>query len=183
MPESYTHVARAVALVMGTQRLLAALPVRAQPSVNPGTAETSAGEENAPQVPLDATQPTSVVSQQYLQHPWVSGRLLQRDVRWHSVERLERFHAPFDLLMVLLHHPPVSDESGGPRDNEAALRAQLSSVAAAQPDLRVIGCAADVHSYEHFEAERVVYLVSGGGGAKPTMLQRSAQARYRFDIR
>jgi hypothetical protein len=36
-----------------------------------------------------------------------------------------------------------------------------------------------VHNYERFEEQGVVYLVSGGGGAKPLPVRRSADDRFR----
>jgi hypothetical protein len=35
-----------------------------------------------------------------------------------------------------------------------------------------------VHNYERFEHDGVLYLVSGGGGAKPSELTRSLADRY-----
>ena len=79
MPKLHKQVARTIALVLGIDLLLAVSPAHAQSAVNLGTAQTSASEESTPQdvqsapyqaptqVPLDATQPTSVVSQQYIE--------------------------------------------------------------------------------------------------------------------
>jgi calcineurin-like phosphoesterase family protein len=84
------------------------------------------------------------------------------------------------FVLVLLHHPPMTDASKGVRDNEAALAQQLTA-AAAHGSARFVVCAAHVHNYERFERAGVTYLVSGGGGAKPLPVMRSAADRYRND--
>jgi hypothetical protein len=40
-------------------------------------------------------------------------------------------------------------------------------------------CGAHVHNYERFERHGIVYLVSGGGGAKPLAVRRGAHDLYR----
>ena len=82
---------------------------------------------------------------------------------------------PFALFLT----GDVPWHGGSP--NEAALAAQVTAAASAHHSVRFVVCAAHVHNYERFERDGVLFLVSGGGGAKPTPLQHSAQALYRGD--
>jgi hypothetical protein len=80
-------------------------------------------------------------------------------------------------VFVSLHHPPVADgillnSSHDVRPNEAALALQLEA-AAKQTSAKIIVIAGHIHNYERFERGGVVYLVSGGGGAKPYPVERS----------
>lgn len=86
-------------------------------------------------------------------------------------------------VFVSLHHPPVADPVAGGfshdvRPNEAAFARQLEEAA---PHLRakIIVIAGHIHNYERFERNGVVYLVSGGGGAHPYHVARSAADLYR----
>ncbi len=85
------------------------------------------------------------------------------------------------FVLVLVHHPPLTDADREARPNERALAAQVTAAAAAQRAVHFVVCAAHVHNDERFERDRVLYLVSGGGGAQPTPLKRSAEAQYRDD--
>jgi len=78
-PSPAAHFPLPLIALAATPLVLTVSPAYAQSAVNLGTAETSASEQNAPQdvqsapyqaptqVPLDAFQPTSVVSQQYIE--------------------------------------------------------------------------------------------------------------------
>ena len=81
------------------------------------------------------------------------------------------------FVLILLHHPPLTDAPEGVRANEAALAARLTA-AVPQVAARFLVCGAHVHNYERFERAGITYLVSGGGGAKPTPLTRTALDRY-----
>jgi 3',5'-cyclic AMP phosphodiesterase CpdA len=81
------------------------------------------------------------------------------------------------FVVVLLHHPPLTDAPEGVRANEAALATRLAA-AVPQISARFVVCAAHVHNYERFERAGVTYLVSGGGGAKPSPVTRTAADRY-----
>ena len=89
-----------------------------------------------------------------------------------------------DFVLVFLHHPPVADLQTGsgashnPRPNEQALAERLR-LAAAAGRARFLVCAGHIHNYERREADGIVYLVSGGGGAQPAEVVRDAQDRYR----
>lgn len=75
------------------------------------------------------------------------------------------------FILVLLHYPPVRDPIFPRGRDEAQVQRYLS---AAAPGLRarVIVVGSHVHNYERFERDGVVYLVSGGGGAKPLPVLR-----------
>lgn len=94
----------------------------------------------------------------------------------HEIETL-----PSDVrfVIVALHHPPVADTGFLiVRRNERSLAAYLKSVAP-RVSARLIVCSGHVHNYERFDRGGVVYLVSGGGGAKPLPIHRDRSDRYR----
>lgn len=83
------------------------------------------------------------------------------------------------FVILTLHHPPVADTSFIiVRRNERALAKYLQSIAR-RSSAKFIVCSGHVHNYERFEQGGVVYLVSGGGGAKPLRVQRGRADRYR----
>jgi acid phosphatase type 7 len=83
------------------------------------------------------------------------------------------------FVILTLHHPPVADTGFAiVRRNERALGAYLKSVARGS-SARFIVCSGHVHNYERFERDGVVYLVSGGGGAKPLRVHRGRRDKYR----
>ncbi len=85
------------------------------------------------------------------------------------------------FVLLMLHHPPVADQGFIiVRDNERSLRDYLTSAARNSP-VRFIVCSGHVHNYERFERHGVVYLVSGGGGAKPLRVHRFFSDKYRDD--
>jgi len=97
---------------------------------------------------------------------------------WFEHE-LETLPSDVRFVIVALHHPPVADTGFLlVRRNERSLAGYLKSIA---PKLsaRLIVCGAHIHNYERFERDGVVYLVSGGGGAKPLPVHRGRSDRYR----
>lgn len=80
-------------------------------------------------------------------------------------------------VLIWMHHPPVddlqADGDDNPRANELALRDYLQATA---PGLKasLLVVAAHVHNYERFQRGVVNYIVSGGGGAKPSTVVRGA---------
>lgn len=82
------------------------------------------------------------------------------------------------FVVITLHHPPLTDSERAARPNEQALATFLSS-AARQSTARFVVCAGHVHNYERFERDGIVYLVSGGGGAKPVAVSRSDADLYK----
>jgi acid phosphatase type 7 len=94
----------------------------------------------------------------------------------HEMQTLPR---EVRFVILALHHPPVADTGFLiVRSNERSLARYLKSVA---PKLsaQIVVCAGHVHNYERFERDGIVYLVSGGGGAKPLVVHRGGSDRYR----
>lgn len=87
--------------------------------------------------------------------------------------------AGVEFVLFTLHHPPVADiqtrfeVSHNPRANEIALRGYLRTAAPASRAKFVV-IAGHIHNYERFFQDGVVYLVSGGGGAKPHPVDRTS---------
>ncbi len=85
------------------------------------------------------------------------------------------------FVLIWMHHPPVddlqADGDDNPRNNEIALRDFLKTAA---PGLRarLLVVAAHVHNYERFQQDEVSYIVSGGGGAKPSAVVRGPDDLY-----
>jgi 3',5'-cyclic AMP phosphodiesterase CpdA len=99
--------------------------------------------------------------------------------RWLKGQ-LDDLPAGVRFVLFLLHHPPVTDAADGVRSNEAALAKELAA-AAPGSRARFIVCAAHIHNYERFQRGSILFLVSGGGGAKPEAVKRSAADLYQSD--
>ncbi len=83
------------------------------------------------------------------------------------------------FVILTLHHPPVADQGLIiVRRNERALAKYLRSIAPRSP-AKLIVCSGHVHNYERLQQDGIVYLVSGGGGAKPLYVHRGRGDRYR----
>jgi hypothetical protein len=88
------------------------------------------------------------------------------------------------LVFVVMHHPPLADvqtvklQDHNPRPNEQELAGFLE-VIAARSQARFIVSAGHIHNYERLERSGVVYLVSGGGGARPYEIDRTPADLYR----
>jgi len=88
------------------------------------------------------------------------------------------------FVLIVLHHPPVADVQTtkqvdhNPRPNEISLAEYLDGIA---PKLqaRILVSAGHIHNYERHEEDGVTYLVSGGGGARPYDVDRTASDLYR----
>jgi hypothetical protein len=87
------------------------------------------------------------------------------------------------VVLIVMHHPPVADVQTvklvdhNPRPNEQALAAYLKTVAA-HSAARFVVSAGHIHNYERLSQDGVTYLVSGGGGATPYDIDRSAADLY-----
>jgi acid phosphatase type 7 len=98
-------------------------------------------------------------------------------------EQIAHLPASVEFVLVALHHPPVADiqtifeVDHNPRPNEIALREYLSKIAPHE-QAKFIVAAGHIHNYERFEVDGVTYLVSGGGGAHPYPVQRTAPDQY-----
>jgi hypothetical protein len=75
------------------------------------------------------------------------------------------------FILILLHYPPVRDPIFPRGKDEGEVQRYLSAIAP-QLRARVIVVGSHVHNYERFERDGVLYLVSGGGGAKPLPVLR-----------
>jgi hypothetical protein len=87
------------------------------------------------------------------------------------------------FVLLVMHHPPVADVQlrgavdHNPRANEIALADYLKT-AAPQSAARFVVSAGHIHNYERFDQDGVVYLVSGGGGAAPYEVDRTASDHF-----
>jgi hypothetical protein len=87
------------------------------------------------------------------------------------------------VVLIVMHHPPVADVQTvklvdhNPRPNEQALAAYLK-IAAAHSAARFVVSAGHIHNYERLAQDGVTYLVSGGGGATPYDIDRTAADRF-----
>jgi calcineurin-like phosphoesterase family protein len=94
-------------------------------------------------------------------------------------------HLPSSVRFVLfnLHHPPVVDVQSGfdlshnGRPNEHALAIFLAQ-AREKSRARFVVAAGHIHNYERFYQDGIVYLVSGGGGARPYPIVRAPADLY-----
>jgi len=106
--------------------------------------------------------------------------------QWRWLERgLDALPQDADFVLVALHHPPLTRSQdkmlgGGhsPRPLEQELAALLEKYQKTMR-ARIIVLAGHVHNYERYQQNGVTYLVSGGGGATPYMIQRTAEDAYR----
>jgi len=102
--------------------------------------------------------------------------------RWIEKQIVE-LPSTIDFVIVTMHHPPVADVQKhleldhNPRPNEIALRDYLSK-AAQTSHARFLVSAGHIHNYERNLYEGVVYLVAGGGGAKPVFVERTPEDLY-----
>jgi len=98
--------------------------------------------------------------------------------------QIDGLPASIDFVLIAMHHPPVADVQThllidhNPRPNEIALRDYLSQ-AAIGAHARFLVIAGHIHNYERTNYEDVTYLVSGGGGAQPYYVERTAADLYR----
>jgi hypothetical protein len=105
------------------------------------------------------------------QRLWLEGELVAQDPRVR-------------LVLIVLHHPPVADlqtdamANHNPRPNEQALADYLATIAP-QSHARMVVIAGHIHNYERFLRDGIHYLVSGGGGAAPYPVERTAADLYR----
>ena len=104
------------------------------------------------------------------QHEWLQGQITS-------------LPPEIEFVLISMHHPPVADlqtrynADHNPRPNEIAL-AQLLRKAAASSRAQFIVAAGHIHNYERFLQDRIVYLVSGGGGAVPYPVDRTPLDLY-----
>jgi acid phosphatase type 7 len=103
-------------------------------------------------------------------------------IQWIG-NQLSHLSASIRFVFFNLHHPPVvdvqanGDASHNGRPNEHALAAFLAQ-APEKSRVRFVVTAGHVHNYERFNQDGIVYLVSGGGGAKPYTVVRQPADLY-----
>jgi len=118
-------------------------------------------------IQLDSMSPLTAGSEQIL---WLG-------------KQLAALPSSVDFVLISLHHPPVADiqthieVDHNPRPNEIALRDFLT---ARSPSLHaaIVVTAGHIHNYERASVGGVTYLVSGGGGAHPYFVERTASDLY-----
>ncbi len=97
--------------------------------------------------------------------------------------QLVHLPATIEFVFFNLHHPPVvdfqkdGDASHNGRPNEKAL-ADFLARAPGRQRANFIVSAGHIHNYERFYQSGIVYLVSGGGGAKPRAITRGPGDLY-----
>ena len=87
----------------------------------------------------------------------------QRDWFEHEITAAD---PRFRFILVILHYPPVRDPIFPHAADEVKVARYLSRHAGTL-SARVVVIGSHVHNYERHSRDGVVYLVSGGGGAKP----------------
>ena len=98
-------------------------------------------------------------------------------------DQLSHLPASVRFVLISLHHPPVADPQPGkladhdPRPSEISLADYLGRIARTSR-ARFIVSAGHTHNYERIERDGVMYLVSGGGGARPYEVVRSPADLY-----
>jgi hypothetical protein len=106
--------------------------------------------------------------------------------RWLTAQ-LQELPPSVDFVVISMHHPPVADiqthieVDHNPRPNELALRDLLSDFQV-RTHARFIVSAGHIHNYERHILNGVVYLVSGGGGARPHFVERTPDDLYRSNL-
>jgi hypothetical protein len=101
--------------------------------------------------------------------------------RWIE-QQLRTLPKSVRFVLITLHHPPVSDAQiknpeNNPRPNELALVHLLDQITDTTR-VRFVVSGAHTHNYERFLQNKVTYLVSGGGGAKPSSIVRTPADLY-----
>src|SRR5271167_720907 len=105
------------------------------------------------------------------------------DQRLWLEEQVASLDPAVRIVMIVMHHPPLADvqtvklTDHNPRPSEQTLAAYLKT-AAAGATARFLVSAGHIHNYERFLQDGVVYLVSGGGGAIPYEVDRTASDLY-----
>jgi len=106
--------------------------------------------------------------------------------RWLTAQ-LQELPSSIDFVVISMHHPPVADiqthieVDHNPRPNELALQDFLSNLQRST-HARIIVSAGHIHNYERHILNGVVYLVSGGGGARPHFVERTPDDLYRSNL-
>ncbi len=100
-------------------------------------------------------------------------------------DKVEHLGKATDFVVFLMHHPPVTRSmdhlSGGghsERPTEIAFGRWLDDEQKIT-SAKFVVIAGHVHNYERYERNGVTYIVSGGAGATPYMIERAADDVYK----
>ena len=124
----------------------------------------------SPEVRILALDTSSSLLADSEQRAWLDGEL-------------KKMPSTVRFVLFTLHHPPVADVQTrynvdhNPRANEISLVAYLKGAAQASR-ARFVVIAGHTHNYERHLQDGIVYLVSGGGGAKPYKVDRTPEDLY-----
>lgn len=95
-------------------------------------------------------------------------------------DKLDHVPSDVDFVFLMLHHPPYTSSSdahlGGGHSARSSEQALARMLEHRQPNARyrIVVFAGHVHNYERHEHGGVTYFVSGGGGARPYLIDRKA---------
>jgi acid phosphatase type 7 len=104
--------------------------------------------------------------------------------RW-LLSQLDHVPTSADFVVVTFHHPCYTKSSsdilgnGHPARPQEQHLAQVLEERAKHISAKMLVVNGHVHNYERYKHGGVMYVVSGGGGAKPTMVKRSAEDFYK----
>lgn len=100
-------------------------------------------------------------------------------------EKVEHLGKETEFVVFLMHHPPLTRSEdhlmgGGhaARPTEIALATWLED-SQKRSTAKFVVIAGHVHNYERYERNGVDYIVSGGAGATPYMIERGADDFYK----
>jgi len=102
-------------------------------------------------------------------------------MRWLKGQ-LDALPSGIEYTFIVLHRAPYTsafDSHHRARAAERELARMIELRQQTSPRLQFIVIAGHVHNYERFQHGGVIYIVSGGGGAHPHALRRSADDLYK----
>jgi len=104
--------------------------------------------------------------------------------RW-LLSQLDHLPPSADFVVVAFHHPSYTRSTadvlgnGHPARPEEQRLAQLLEDRAKRISQKMLVVNGHIHNYERYEHGGVMYVVSGGGGAKPVSVKRSPDDFYK----
>ncbi len=107
--------------------------------------------------------------------PLQNGKQLSSQGTWLK-DQLANLPGSVRFVFFNLHHPPISAVPPSPIDPDMTpLLTLIDGAAPARHQAKFIVIAGHIHNYERFLRDENVYLISGGGGAKPLALDSKAR--------